>query len=55
MERIPYEISNFEELRNKGYMYVDKTHYIEILDNYAPYQLFIRPRRFCKSLFISML
>jgi hypothetical protein len=55
MKRIPYGISNFEVLRNKDYLYVDKTHYIEILDNYAPYQFFIRPRRFGKSLFISML
>jgi len=55
MKRIPYGISNFEVLRNKGYLYVDKTNYIEILDNYAPYQFFIRPRRFGKSLFISML
>jgi len=55
MKRIPYGISNFEVLRNENYIYVDKTHYIEILDNYAPYQFFIRPRRFGKSLFISML
>lgn len=55
MKRIPYGISNFEVLRNENYLYVDKTHYIEILDNYAPYQFFIRPRRFGKSLFISML
>lgn len=54
MRRIPYGISNFEVLRNKGYLYVDKTNYIEILDNYAPYQFFIRPRRFGKSLFISI-
>ncbi|WP_459481362.1 ATP-binding protein [Clostridium saccharoperbutylacetonicum] len=55
MKRIPYGISNFEVLRNEDYFYVDKTNYIEILDNYAPYQFFIRPRRFGKSLFISML
>ena len=55
MKRIPYGISNFEILRNKNYLYVDKTSYIEILDKYAPYQFFIRPRRFGKSLFISML
>lgn len=55
MKRIPYGISNFEVLRNKGYLYVDKTNYIEILDNYAPYQFFIRPKRFGKSLFISMI
>ena len=55
MKRIPYGISNFEVLREKNYLYVDKTSYIELLDNYAPYQFFIRPRRFGKSLFISML
>jgi len=55
MKRIPYGISNFEILREKNYLYVDKTSYIDILDRYAPYQFFIRPRRFGKSLFISML
>lgn len=55
MKKIPYGMSNFEELREKGYMYVDKTRYIEILENDAPYQFFIRPRRFGKSLFVSML
>ncbi|MFD3155923.1 AAA family ATPase [Haloimpatiens sp. FM7330] len=55
MKRIPYGISNFEVLRGKNYLYVDKTSYIELLDRYAPYQFFIRPRRFGKSLFISTL
>lgn len=55
MKRVPYGISNFQVLRKKNYLYVDKTAYIEILDRYAPYQFFIRPRRFGKSLFISML
>ncbi|ABS33949.1 hypothetical protein RSJ21_04075 [Clostridium botulinum] len=55
MKRIPYGISNFEVLREKNYLYVDKTFYIELLDRYAPYNFFIRPRRFGKSLFISML
>ncbi|MCB2306997.1 ATP-binding protein [Clostridium estertheticum] len=55
MKRIPYGISNFEVLREKNYLYVDKTSYIDILERYAPYQFFIRPRRFGKSLFLSML
>ena len=55
MKRIPYGISNFEVLREEDYLYVDKSHYIELLDRYAPYNFFIRPRRFGKSLFISML
>ena len=53
--KIPYGISNFGMLREEQYLYVDKTKYIEILENYPPYQFFIRPRRFGKSLFISML
>ncbi|WP_142413848.1 ATP-binding protein [Hathewaya massiliensis] len=55
MKRIPYGISNFQVLREEDYLYVDKTSYIELLDRYAPYNFFIRPRRFGKSLFISML
>ncbi len=55
MKKIPYGISNFKILRKENYLYVDKTKYIEVLENYAPYQFFIRPRRFGKSLFISML
>lgn len=55
MKRVPYGISNFAVLRKKNYLYVDKTSYIETLDRYAPYQFFIRPRRFGKSLFISTL
>ncbi|MCY6959360.1 AAA family ATPase [Clostridium sp. ZC22-4] len=31
MKRIPYVISNFEVLREKNYLYVDKTVYIELL------------------------
>ncbi len=53
--KIPYGISNFAMLREEKYLYVDKTRYIEVLENYPPYQFFIRPRRFGKSLFISML
>ncbi|MFD3158736.1 AAA family ATPase (plasmid) [Haloimpatiens sp. FM7330] len=53
--KIPYGISNFEQLRKENYLYIDKTKYIETLENDAPYQFFIRPRRFGKSLFLSML
>lgn len=42
-------------MRKENYLYVDKTKYIQILEDYAPYQFFIRPRRFGKSLFVSML
>ena len=55
MKKIPYGISNFEQLRRENYLYIDKTRYIELLEQDAPYQFFIRPRRFGKSLFLSML
>lgn len=55
MKKIPYGISNFKIMRKENYLYVDKTKYIQILEDYAPYQFFIRPRRFGKSLFVSML
>ncbi|MDR3303891.1 MAG: AAA family ATPase, partial [Treponema sp.] len=55
-KRLPYGISNFEQVITKGYTYVDKTRYIELLENESnPYQLFIRPRKFGKSLFFTML
>lgn len=51
---IPYAIADFVDLRERGFYYVDKTNYIENLENYnAP--IFIRPRRFGKSLLISTL
>jgi len=56
MKRIPYGISNFETIIAENYYYVDKTKYIEILENYGSrYLFFLRPRRFGKSLFLSML
>ena len=54
--KLPYGISNFARLIEDGYAYVDKTGYIEQLENEpAPYLFFLRPRRFGKSLFVSML
>lgn len=54
--KIPYGISNFKKLREKKYLYVDKTKFIEKLDKMgSEYLFFIRPRRFGKSLFLSTL
>ena len=54
--KIPYGISNFRTIKEEGYVYVDKTRYIRVLEDYpAPYQFFLRPRRFGKSLFVSLL
>ncbi|BDU51396.1 AAA family ATPase [Haliovirga abyssi] len=55
-KRIPYGISNFEKLVKEDYYFVDKTKYIELLENMnEPYLIFLRPRRFGKSLLISIL
>lgn len=54
--KIPYGISNFRTIREEGYWYVDKTKFIDLLENLAgKYVFFVRPRRFGKSLFLSML
>ncbi len=55
MKKIPYGISNFKRIRNENMYYVDKTKYIEVLEQKEDYQFFIRPRRFGKSLFLSLL
>ena len=53
-KRIPYGIGDFESLILENYYYVDKTRIIEDLEMHR-YPFFIRPRRFGKSLLISML
>ncbi|MBF0407399.1 MAG: AAA family ATPase [Candidatus Riflebacteria bacterium] len=56
MKRIPYGRSNYKSLIEDGYVYVDKTEYIRKLENLNEnYIVFLRPRRFGKSLFISLL
>ena len=51
---IPYAVANYAEMRDRGFYYVDKTDYISRLEAYkAP--VFLRPRRFGKSLLVSTL
>jgi len=55
-KKLPYGNSNFESIRTENYAYVDKTCYVEMLENESnKYQFFIRPRKFGKSLFLSLL
>ncbi|MDR2171412.1 MAG: AAA family ATPase, partial [Planctomycetaceae bacterium] len=56
-KQLPYGNANFKSVRTeKNYVYVDKTQFIELLENESNNsKIFIRPRRFGKSLFISML
>ena len=54
--KLPVGIENFEEIRSNGYYYIDKTKLIEqLLDNRGKVNLFTRPRRFGKTLNMSML
>ena len=56
MKKLPYGISDYERLMENDYYYVDKTMYIEKLENLAePYILYLRPRKFGKTLFTSTL
>ena len=54
--KIPYALTNFESIRTENYLYVDKTRFIERLENEVKkYQFLIRPRKFGKTLFTSVL
>ena len=56
MKRLPIGIEDFEKIRQEDYYYVDKTSMIgDIIRNGAEVTLFTRPRRFGKSLNMSML
>lgn len=54
--KLPVGIENFEEIRKSGFYYIDKTRLIEqLLQNWGKVNLFTRPRRFGKTLNMSML
>jgi hypothetical protein len=52
--RMPYGLANFEKIATGDYYYIDKTKYIEKLEQ-VEYPVFLRPRRFGKSLLTEML
>ena len=54
-KRIPYGMQNFEDVIKEDCYYVDKTPFIEDIEDSNMYFFFLRPRRFGKSLTISML
>jgi hypothetical protein len=54
--KLPVGIENFEEIRTQGFYYVDKTELIsDLLNGWGKVNLFTRPRRFGKTLNMSML
>ena len=55
IKEIPYGMSNFTDVIEQNRYYVDKTMYLPLLEDQANYLIFIRPRRFGKSLFLDML
>ena len=55
VKRIPYGVSDFVNVMERNQYYVDKTMYIPLLEEEADNLFFIRPRRFGKSIFLSML
>ena len=54
--RFPYGISNFKKLVTEGYHYFDRTPYLEVMEQmHSDYHFFLRPRRFGKSLAVSVM
>ena len=55
-KKLPVGIEDFEKLRKEGFYYIDKTGLIrDLLNNWGEVNLFTRPRRFGKTLNMSML
>jgi hypothetical protein len=55
IKAIPYGVTDFEVIRKENAYYVDKTMYLRDLEKAGKYLFFIRPRRFGKSLFLSVM
>jgi len=54
-KKIPYGISDYELMRKENHYYIDKTRFIRNIEDSSRYLFFIRPRRFGKSLWLSVL
>ena len=55
IKELPYGVSDFTDLRKAGCYYTDKTQYIPTMEKAGRFLFLIRPRRFGKSVFLSML
>ncbi len=56
LKALPYGVSDYAFLRDEDYIFVDKTKYIELLEqNKISYPFIVRPRRFGKTLFTGLL
>lgn len=55
MLKFPYGISDFAKIIEGGYWYADRTNYLRLIEEGGEQLIFLRPRRFGKSLVLSML
>lgn len=55
MLKFPYGRRDFHEIMTEGYLYLDRTHHIHFVEEWGKELLFMRPRRFGKSLWLSTL
>jgi len=53
--KFPYGIADFYKIITAGYFYADRTNHIPVIEDAGEQLLFLRPRRFGKSLLLSML
>ena len=53
--KFPYGLADFDALRREGYVYLDRTHYLRVVEERGKQLVFLRPRRFGKSLWLSTL
>lgn len=54
-KQIPYGLTDFVRIRTEDYYYVDKSRFIELIEQMPAFLFLIRPRRFGKTLFLTML
>ena len=54
-KKIPYGLSDFKRIKTENYYYIDKTHFLEKLEDEQNFLYFLRPRRFGKSLTLAMI
>ncbi len=55
MKKLPYGIADFKAIQTENYYFVDKTKFIPELESAGSHLMFLRPRRFGKSLWIAIL
>ena len=56
IKKIPYGLSDYKRIKEENYYFVDKSKFIEKLENLNEnFAMFLRPRRFGKSLFVALL